>query len=65
MDLILGISWLATLGEVLSNWAEPNMKFKKEGEWVIQQGDLTLERSFVSARSLQKLKDVEFYALLY
>ena len=35
VDLILGISWLATLGEVRSNWAEPSMKFRKEGEWVI------------------------------
>ena len=65
VDLILGIFWLATLGEVRSNWAELGMKFKKEGEWVILQGDPTIVRSSVSARSLQKMKDVEFCALLY
>ena len=34
MDLILGVSWLAPLGEVCSNWVEPSMKFRKGGEWV-------------------------------
>ena len=65
MDLILGISWLATLGEVRSNWVEPSMKFKQGHEWVTLHRDPTLVRSALSIRSLQKLCDVDFYALLY
>ena len=65
VDLILGISWLATLGEVRSNWVEPSMKFKQGNEWVTLRGDPTLVRSAISVRSLQKLCDVDFYALLY
>ena len=65
MDLILGITWLTTFGEVHSNWAEPCMKFKQGKEWVTLRGDPTLVRSAVSVRLLQKLCDVEFYALLY
>ena len=65
MDLILGISWLATLGEVCSNWAEPSMKFKQGNEWVTLHGNPTLVRSVVSVRSLQKLCHVDFYAFLY
>ena len=52
VDLILGISWLATLGEVRSNWAEPSMKFKQGNEWVTPHGDPTLVRSAILVRSL-------------
>ena len=58
VDLILGITWFATLGEVRSNWIEPSMKFKQGKEWMTLRRDPTLVRSDASVRSLQKLCDV-------
>ena len=63
VDPNLGISWLATLGEVRSNWAESSMKFKQGKEWVTLLGDPTPVRLVVLVRALQKLCDVDFYVL--
>ena len=34
LDMVLGIEWLKTLGEVIQNWKEQSMRFKQWGRWV-------------------------------
>ena len=64
VDIILGVAWLETLGEVRCKWVDSSMKFKQGGEWVTLFGDSTLVRSTISARSLQKMGNIEFCALI-
>ena len=53
-DVILGIQWLDTLGEMLVNWKVQQMKFWWEDKWVTLQGDLSLHSAEVSLKSLWK-----------
>ena len=34
LDMVLGIDWLNTLGEVIHNWKEHSMRFKHNDYWV-------------------------------
>ena len=34
LDLVLGIDWLKTLGEVVHNWKEQSMQFKHGSHWI-------------------------------
>ena len=34
LDLILGIDWLKTLGEVIHDWKDQSMPFKQGDRWV-------------------------------
>ena len=38
-DLILGMAWLQTLGDMAVNWKELYMRFWAEGRWVTIRGD--------------------------
>lgn len=38
IDIVLGISWLASLGEMLVDWGKQIMKFQHNKEWVVLQG---------------------------
>nr|KYP59808.1 hypothetical protein KK1_015249 [Cajanus cajan] len=38
LDLILGVAWLLTLGEVATNWNTMTMKFQENGQHVLLQG---------------------------
>ncbi|XP_024027186.1 uncharacterized protein K02A2.6-like [Morus notabilis] len=53
-DVILGVTWLGTLGEVRANWSEFTMKFKKGRDWVHWKGDPALCVTPVSFRSLTR-----------
>ncbi|PWA91318.1 Ty3/gypsy retrotransposon protein [Artemisia annua] len=59
-DMILGIKWLQTLGDMTVNWKELRMSFVKDGKNVTIKGDSGLSRTLVSlksmVRSLQKEK---------
>lgn len=59
-DMILGIKWLQTLGDMTVNWKELRMTFVKDGRNVTIKGDSGLSRTLVSlksmVRSLQKEK---------
>jgi len=39
VDLILGIAWLAPLGNMLFDWVNQIMKFKWQDQWVRIQGE--------------------------
>ncbi|KZV50196.1 hypothetical protein F511_26056 [Dorcoceras hygrometricum] len=65
VDVILGVDWLRTLGEVMLDWNKMRMRFK-EGERVIElKGDPTLQRAVVSLKSLYKITEVEFFATVF
>lgn len=38
LDLVLGVTWLASLGDMLVNWGKQTMRFQQEGVWVFLQG---------------------------
>lgn len=54
VDIILGVAWLAELGEVRTNWETLTTSFEKEGSKVILRGDPTLCRSPVGLRALSR-----------
>ncbi|KZV13833.1 hypothetical protein F511_44977 [Dorcoceras hygrometricum] len=64
VDVILGVDWLRTLGEVRLDWNKMRMKFKQGGRDIELRGDPTLQRSMVSLKSIHKLTGVEFSAAL-
>ena len=51
-DVILGIQWLETLGDLQINWKLQRMRFQLQGQRFKIQGDLSLCRSMVSLKSL-------------
>ncbi|XP_057429344.1 uncharacterized protein LOC130722592 [Lotus japonicus] len=38
IDLVLGIAWLVTLGDMLINWGKQTVRFQQEGRWFHFQG---------------------------
>ena len=54
-DLVLGISWLRTLGEVRADWDKFTMRFQHGSKWICWTGDPSLCYSPVSLRSLSRL----------
>ncbi|KAF2298175.1 hypothetical protein GH714_016763 [Hevea brasiliensis] len=65
VDMILGIAWLETLGDVKVNWAKMTMSFNHNGSIVSLTGDSSLTRALASVSSIEKLDDVEYYTLLW
>ncbi|KZV51588.1 hypothetical protein F511_10541 [Dorcoceras hygrometricum] len=65
VDVIMGVDWLRTLGEVLLDWSRLKMCFTEKGQRVELNGDATLQRSMLSLRSIYKLTDVDYSAALF
>ena len=51
-DIILGIQWLETLGNVTSNWKTQVMQFDIEGRTITLVGDPTLVHSQISLKAM-------------
>ncbi|KZV56866.1 peroxidase 64 [Dorcoceras hygrometricum] len=64
VDIILGVEWLRTLGEVRLDWNKMRMRFKAEGQLVELTGDPTLQRSMLSLKSIGKVTEIEFAATI-
>ncbi|GKE46252.1 putative mitochondrial protein, partial [Tanacetum coccineum] len=47
-DIILGIKWLQTLGDMTVNWRELRMTFMKDGMSVTIKGEMGLSQTLVS-----------------
>ena len=58
-DMVLGYTWLATLGETRINWGLHIIRFQVDKEWVTITGDPTLLFAQVSLNSMEKLCDSE------
>ncbi|KAH6824297.1 ATP binding / aminoacyl-tRNA ligase/ nucleotide binding protein [Perilla frutescens var. hirtella] len=61
VDVILGVSWLSTLGEVQANWGTMSMKFMLEGRVVTLRGEPSLMCKQVSVERLSKINEVEAF----
>lgn len=55
VDVILGIQWLETLGEMRVNWKLQTMKVPYEGRVVTLQGQPELCSSEVSCKAMKRL----------
>jgi len=54
-DIVLGYSWLATLGDTRVNWGRHTLKFKMDERWITLLGDPALLRQQISLNSLEKI----------
>ena len=53
-DVILGLKWLATLGETRDDWRKLTMSFELGGKTVIFQGDPSLIKARFSLKTMIK-----------
>ena len=56
IDVILGVSWLASLGDVTANWNDLSMKFSVQERQVALRGDPSLTRRTCSACDIMLLR---------
>ncbi|KAF7815055.1 Retrotransposable element Tf2 [Senna tora] len=54
VDLILGMEWLESLGEVRVNWKQLTMKYKEGEEVICLKGDSSLARTEVSYKAVMR-----------
>ncbi|RDY13212.1 hypothetical protein CR513_01905, partial [Mucuna pruriens] len=64
VDVILGTSWIETLGEVKVNWRTLCMLFKQNGKKVKFQRDSSLCKSQFLLKSLFKENEVEILGMV-
>ena len=65
MDIILGVAWLAMLGDVKVNWSSLMMNFHYQGKPVQIKGEPSLTKMFVSPRALRKEKEIEVVSVFW
>ncbi|XP_017428812.2 uncharacterized protein LOC108336878 [Vigna angularis] len=65
VDVILGITWLASLGEIKVDWGQLIMKVAHGGEEVEIKGDPALTRRVVTPEALIKEKGIEIMTLVW
>jgi len=65
VDLILGMTWLASLGEVKVNWRTLTMSFNTVDHQVQIKGDLTLTKKVVTPQVLLKETEIEAITLVW
>lgn len=54
-DIVLGYTWMATLGETRINWGLQTLKFKVLTHWVTLVGDPCLTNPQVSLNNMDKM----------
>lgn len=59
IDLVLGYSWLAELGETRINWGLNILRFQRDEKWVSICSDPELLKAQVSLNTMEKLCDKE------
>lgn len=57
MDMVLGVQWLAQLGNVISNYNQLTMSFFHQGKQVTLQGIAKLDVAMLPPRDFRKLVD--------
>ena len=63
-DVILGLKWLATLGETRDDWRNLTMSFELGGKTVILQGGPNLTKARVSLKTMVKVLQQEQMGLM-
>ncbi|MCI81145.1 RNA-directed DNA polymerase (Reverse transcriptase), partial [Trifolium medium] len=51
-DLVLGMSWLRSLGDMVVNWKKQTMEFWHAGKWVMLKG---IEGTLEALSTLQNI----------
>ncbi|KAG6390471.1 hypothetical protein SASPL_148206 [Salvia splendens] len=64
VDMILGMTWLSTLGEVKHYYDKMIMKFEKEGRCIKLRGDPQLCRGPIGLKSLINSRDAQVWAIV-
>ncbi|XP_010424221.1 PREDICTED: uncharacterized protein LOC104709277 [Camelina sativa] len=54
-DVVLGYSWLATLGDTRINWLKRTLSWKIGAHWVTIVGDPSLSKEPISLRSMERV----------
>ncbi|XP_058734110.1 uncharacterized protein LOC131605817 [Vicia villosa] len=54
IDVVLGIEWLKTLGDTITNWRQQTMSFWSEKKWVTLKGQEGCRESAVALQSILK-----------
>lgn len=65
VDMILGVAWLETLGNIKANWARMTMTFKVGDRLIQLSGDPSLSRLPVSINALENPNDVDFSCIFW
>lgn len=52
IDVVLGIDWLKTLGDTITNWKQQTMSFWKDKSWVTLKGHEGCRRQTVALQSI-------------
>lgn len=65
LDIILGVTFLAALGEIQVNWNTQTLKFSHNNEQFCLHGALGLQRRQISAASALKLENVDSRWILW
>ena len=63
-DVILGLKWLATLGETRDDWRKLTISFELGGKTVILQGGPSLTKARVSLKTMVKVLQQEKMGLM-
>ncbi|GER50518.1 ty3-gypsy retrotransposon protein [Striga asiatica] len=64
IDIILGVAWLQTLGDIKANLTKMSIEFLQDNEEICLLGDPSLSRAPISLSSLQQMDDDIEYGLL-
>ena len=64
VDVILGMTWLASLGEVQHNWKTLTMSFRYQGSPTQIKGDYSMQKKGFSAKVFGRASDVEAAAMI-
>ncbi|MCH80314.1 Ty3/gypsy retrotransposon protein, partial [Trifolium medium] len=54
IDMVLGIEWLKTLGDTITNWKQQTISFWKDHKWVTLRGEGGCSKSVVALQSILK-----------
>lgn len=65
VDLVLGVQWLAELGNIITNYKEMTLSFIHEGQSVVLQGNNSLNMTEVSSIVFRKILHSESVARLF
>ncbi|MCH82511.1 retrotransposon gag protein [Trifolium medium] len=52
IDVVLGMEWLQTLGDTITNWKQQTMSFWQNQKWVTLRGKEGCRKSFVALQSI-------------